>query len=161
VRTELQIGAQLETLTRGELSSELAAQTQEIYRQQARGCKYMRLAPAQATIASNAFSLDGTQTSGLGPREGFVWTIRRLAVAGLTAGTTPDVVNIYRNSPTGLPVWQLNGNNWGTTFGKCELLLLGGETLSIASLGTIAATGKVTLTGDLLEVPAEEIFKLF
>jgi hypothetical protein len=160
MRTELQIGAQLETLTRGELSSELSAQTQEIYRQQARGCKYMRLPTTNVTIASSAFSLDGSG-KGLGPREGFIWTIRRLSVDGLTAGATPDIANLYRNGTSGVRVWQFNGNNFAYTFGKLELLLLPGETLGLVSSGTIAATGNITLSGDLQEVAAEEIFKLF
>jgi hypothetical protein len=160
MQTRLELGATIDTLTRTEVSGALAEHAQEIYRQQARGCKYMRMPPAQAQISNSTFSLDGSRY-GLGPREGFVWSLRRLAVSGLTAGTTPDVVNLYRNGTSGLPIWQLNGNNWGATFGKCEFLLLGGETLSIASLGTVTATGQVTLTGDLLEVPAEEIYKLF
>lgn len=161
MQTRLELGAQLETLTRGELSEELAAQTQAQYRQLARGMKYFRLAPHSAAVANSAFTLDGSGKRGLGPRDGYVWAIRRLAVEGLTAGTTPDVANLYRNNTSGLRVWQFNGNNFAYTFGKCELLLLGGETISLVSLGTIAATGNITLSGDALEVAAEEIWKLF
>lgn len=160
MKTVLELGASLDTLTRDELSEELARQTQDAYRQLARGVKYMRFGPVATTIASSAFSLDGTGHPQLGPREGFVWSIRRLLITGLTSSATPDVVNIYRNGPTGIPVWQLNGNSFGVTFGKCEFLLLPGEALSIANSGTIAATGQVTISGDLVEAAAEEIFKL-
>lgn len=160
MKTVLQLGSTLDTLDRGELRSELALQTQDELRQLARSCKYLRLPNTSMAVASTAASLDGSG-AGLGPRDGFIWTIRRLAISGLTTGATPDVVRVFRDSPTGIPVWEINGNNWSYTFGKCELLLLGGETLSFASVGVINAAGPLTISGDLLEVAAEEIFKLF
>lgn len=160
MKTTFDIGAPFETLTQGELRDELTRVEQERIRQYARGIKYMRFGPVAVTIASNAFSIDGTSLPDMGPRDGFIWSIRRILVTGLATGATPDVVNLYRNKPSGIPVWQLNGNTFGTTFGKTELLLLGGETLSIANSGSITATGQVTLSGDALEVPAEEIVKL-
>lgn len=162
MKTTLNMNAPLDTLDRTELKAELAVQTQESYQQLARGVKYLRFGPIATTIASNAFSLDGSGAPGgsLGPREGFMWSVRRLVITGLGTGTSPDVVNIYRGNPAGIPVWQLNGNSFGTTFGKGELVLLGGEVLSFANSGTIAATGQVTFSGDLVEVPAEEFFKI-
>lgn len=160
MKTILELGSTLDTLDRGELREELAVQTQEGYRQLARGVKYLRLQPTTAAIAANAFSLDGSRT-GLGPREGFIWSIMRLSVAGLATGATPDVANVYRNAPAGNAVWQFNGNNFITTFSKLQLLLLPGETLSLASVGVVNATGSVTLSGDYVEVASEEIFKLF
>ena len=163
MKTKLELGAQLDTLNRGELRDELATQSQEIYRQFARGVKYLRFGPYATTIASAAFSFDGSsagQNAQLGPREGFVWSVRRLVVTGLGTGTTPDVVNIYRGNPSGIPVWQLNGNSFGTTFGKGELLLMPGEVLSFANSGSVTATGQVTFSGDVLECAAEEIFKI-
>lgn len=159
MKTVIEPGASIDTLTKGELSEELAAQTQAAYRQLARSVKYLRLTPQSTAVKNSAFVLDGTTLS-TGPREGFVWTVRRLGVAGLTAGPTPDVANLYRNGTTGLPAWQFNGNNFIYTFGKGEMLLLPGETLSLVSLGTIAATGQVTLFGDAVECAAEEIFKI-
>jgi len=161
LKTQLELGAQLETLTRGELSEELAAQTQQFFAEYARGMKYMRFGPFGGNVAAAAISFDGSQQSGTGPRGGYVWSIRRIDFAGLTAGTTPDVINLYRNNPQGRPVWQFNGNNWSYTFGKTEMLLFPGETLSFANLGALAATGQITMAGDFLEIPAEQIFKLF
>lgn len=162
MKTVLELGAPLETLTGDELKDALDVQTQNYFRQYARGMKYLRMSPAQATIAAGAFSFDGSSATGYGPREGFVWTIRRLVVTGLATGTTPDVINFYRGTPgVGSPLWQLNGNSFGSTFGKCEMLLLGGEVLSFANSGATTATGKVTVTADVLEVAAEELYKFF
>lgn len=161
--TTLQLGAPLETLTSSELEDILARQAQAWYRQYALGIKYLRFGPFSAAIASSAFTFDGSgagQNAQLGPRPGFIWSIRRLLVTGLGTGASPDVINFYRNEPSGTPVWQLNGNSFGVTFGKCEMLLLDGETLSFANSGTITATGNVTVSGDVLEVAAEEIYKL-
>lgn len=163
MKTTLELGAQLDTLNAAELQQALDMQTQNWFRQYARGVKYMRFGPFTATIASSAFSFDGSgagQNAATGPREGFVWTIRRLLATGLGTGATPDVINFYRNQATGIPVWQLNGNSFGVTFGKGEMVLLPGETLSFANSGTVTATGTVTVSGDVFEVPGEEIYKL-
>lgn len=163
MKTILELGAQLDTLDAKELENALARQSQEWFRQHARGIKYLRFGPYAATIAANAFSFDGSgaaQNAATGPRDGFVWSIRRLLVTGLGTGATPDVINFYRNRTTGTPIWQLNGNSFGQTFGKCEMLLLSGETLSFANSGSVTATGTVTVSGDVIEVAAEEIYKL-
>jgi hypothetical protein len=93
-------------------------------------------------------------------QQGFCWSIRRLLVNGLTAGTTPDILNFYRNDVGNEPLWQLNGNNFAQTFGRLELLLLPGEYLVAHNVGTINASGQVRITGDAIEVPAEMLGKL-
>lgn len=155
----IQPGATIETLTQNELHHELAGVSQEFFRQFGRGVKYLRFGPVAANVANSAFTIDGS-TGATGPRSGFCWAIRRITVWGLATGSSPDLANLYRNANTGIPVWQFNGNNFAYTFGKLELLLLPGETLSLASSGTITATGQVSISGDLLEVAAEEIAKI-
>ena len=159
-KNRFDLGATFETLTREELGSELKHAAQTSQQEFARSVKYLRFGPFSTTIASNAFKIDGT-TLAIGPREGFVWTIRRMSIDGLGSGATPDVANVYRNNAgTGPRVWQFNGNNFAYTFGKTELLLLGGETISLVSSGSIAATGNIQWSADYLEVAAEEVFKL-
>jgi len=163
MRQTLDIGAEIDMLDAGELDTVLSQHYQRWLQNAARSVKYSRFGPAGAAVASSAVTFDGSgngQNTGVGPREGFAWSIKRLAVAGLTSGTSPDVVNLYRNQPSGSPIWQFNGNNFAYTFGKGEMLLLPGETLSFASVGTLAATGKVTISGDFAQVAAEEIFKV-
>lgn len=162
-RSKFEMGAEFDTLSQSELDrtmhERLAQQAQDFFREMARGIKYLRPGPFTVTVANSAFSLDGS-TKPIGPREGFVWSIRRLVVSGLTAGATPDIANLYRNATSGVPVWQVNGNNFGYTFGKTELLLLAGENLSLVSSGTIAATGQIALALDVIEVAAEQLYKL-
>ena len=130
------------------------------------GIKYFRLPALYATPASGTVVL-GQSWSGqsytgqvISPNQGYCWSIRRLSCNGLGTGTSPDILNVYRNGTQGNPVWQLNGNNWGYSFGPTELLLLPGELLVAASVGSMTATSQVTLTGDAIEVPMAMIGKL-
>ena len=130
------------------------------------GIKYFRLPTLYATPSSGTVVLGqswaGQSYTGqiIGPNQGFVWSIRRLSAAGLGTGNTPDLLNIYRNGTGVAPCWQLNGNNWGYSFGPTELLLLPGENLVAASLGSLVSTAQITLTGDAIEVPQAMIGKL-
>jgi len=122
------------------------------------GVKYFRLPTLYATPASGTVVLGTGQPAS--PNQGYVWSIRRLAANGLGTGTSPDILNIYRNGTQGNPVWQLNGNNWGYSFGPTEMLLLPGESLMASSLGSLVNTGQITLSGDAIEVPQAMIGKL-
>jgi hypothetical protein len=148
------------------LDAALAENRAEENRAALEGIKYFRLPTLYATPASGTVVL-GQSWSGqsytgqiIGPNQGFVWSIRRLSANGLGTGTSPDILNIYRNGTGVAPCWQLNGNNWGYSFGPTEMLLLPGENLIAASLGSLVATVQVTLTGDAIEVPQAMIGKL-
>ena len=152
-------------LTRDELAEVLREDRQAVEAARLEGIKYFRLPTLYATPSSGTVVL-GQSWSGqsytgqiIGPNEGYVWSIRRLSANGLGTGTSPDILNVYRNGTGVAPVWQLNGNNWGYSFGPAELLLLPGEKLIAASLGSLVATVQVTLTGDAIEVPAAMIGK--
>ncbi len=131
-------------------------------RASARGWKWMRLPQAlSGTPASSAITLGATKGQVVGPEQGYAWSIRRLIVSGLTSGASPDVVNLYLNDRfAGPPLWQFNGNNFGYTFGRLELVLMPGDTLSLQNSGTISSTSPVLLSGELIEVPAEMLWKL-
>jgi hypothetical protein len=131
-------------------------------RERARGVKWLRLPIMQALPSGGAVTLDEhTAHAEPGPQQGYAWSITRMIVDGLTSGTTPDVVNLYRNGITGQPpLWQFNGNNFGYTWGIGQMILSPGDTLKLASTGTFAATGLIRVTGELFEVPAEMLSKL-
>ena len=153
----LKAGAEIEVVTPGELQATLSQH--EAWREIARmhGIKHMRLPEnlsGKAASSALALSVANGQPA-VGPREGYIWVARRLVVNGLTSGASPDVVNLYHDSTTGQPLWQFNGNNFGYTFGKLEITLNGGETFALASVGTFNATGTITLSGEVVEVPAE------
>ena len=128
---------------------------------QLRGVKPIRL-PLLIASGANPFLLGGDVTPQGGqnatPDPGFVWSIRHLVIEGLTAGATPDVVNVVRGQRI---VWQLNGNQFAQTWGKGEVLLNAGETFTYQSVGTFTATGKIIVHGMAIEVPAQMIGKFY
>jgi hypothetical protein len=148
------------------LGEALAENRAEENRAALEGVKYFRLPTIYATPSAGTVVLGqswaGQSYTGqiIKPNEGFVWSIRRLACNGLGTGNSPDILNIYRNGTGIAPVWQLNGNNWGYSFGPTEMMLLPGESLVAASLGSLVSTSQITLTGDALEVPFAMIGKL-
>lgn len=159
----LQAGARFEIPNKAEVRDAFSAELDARDRQAARGFKWLRLPEIlTGTPSGNAITLGATKGQVLGPESGYAWSLKRLIVSGLTTGATPDVVNLYRNDRfSGPPLWQFNGNNFGYTFGKLELVLMGGDTLSLQNVGSIASTSPVLVSGELIEVPAEMLWKLY
>lgn len=159
MKFKMDFGAEIDVLTKDELDQSLAAAARVWY-ERYRGVKLRRIPLLTAVPAGGAVNSAGGVACG--PEQGYAWTLRELNVEGLTAGTTPDVVNIYRGSSqrAGTILWQLNGNQFLQTFGRGEKILFPGETLYFASLGTFAATGTITLSGTVVEVPAERMAEL-
>jgi hypothetical protein len=153
------LGAQADMLSPAEHREHLGDALADFQRERLRGVKHMQLPQLQGAAAGGVLLL-GQAPPVSGPRPGFCWSIQALIVDGLTTGATPDVINFYRNNPTGAKFWQLNGNSPGVTFGKLQRTLYGGDTLLVANVGTFAATGTITVSGELIECPAEMLGKL-
>ena len=135
-----------------------------------RGVKWMRIPALQGNVTAAGINL-GENVGGaegfqdrVAPDEGYAWSIRRVIVAGLAAGATPDVVNLYRSSSgqQGGLLWQFNGNNFGYTFGKGQMTLMPGDSMTLVSVGAVtAAVGTlITVSGEAVNVPAEMLGKL-
>jgi hypothetical protein len=123
----------------------------------------MRLPLLRGVASGSALTLGGdTNTaagqSPVGPDLGYAWSVRHLVIEGMTAGATPDVVNILRNNRI---VWQLNGNQFAQTWGRGEIVLQSGETLQYQSVGTFTATGNIIVHGLAEQVAAEQIGKFY
>lgn len=159
-KVKLDFGAEVDFLTKGELGEALReADAEKVSWLQA--VKWMRLPETlTGTASSSKLTLGETTGQICGPRLGYSWVIKRLVVTGLTTGQNPDVVNFYRGTPSGPILWQLNGNSFGATFGRCEMTLVGGETLAVASVGTFASTSTIIVSGELIEVPTELMGRL-
>jgi hypothetical protein len=171
-RWKFGIGEFFETLTKGELDSSLEdyrARARAFELEKARGRKYMRLNPPVTGIAVAGVLQMGGDFPNTGPgsvlnqppqpRAGYAWAMRRMSVDGLTAGTTPDTVNLYRRTGT-RKAWQFNGNNFAYTFSHEQVVFLEGETPVLISVGSFAATGVITFDADFIEVPQIELVKV-
>jgi hypothetical protein len=126
-------------------------------RERLRGIKTGLRLPLLQAAGANPFSVGGDTNTLTGqqpqrPAEGYAWALRHIVVEGLTSGATPDKVNILRG---GRIIWQLNGNNFGQTWGRGELWIRPGESLAYQSVGTFAATGTIIIHGAVDEFPAE------
>jgi hypothetical protein len=159
---EIRGGMRVFIPNRQEIGDEFDERADARERRLARGWKWLRLPVMTGTPASSAVTIDDKSVGApVGPLQGYAWSLRRIVVDGMTTGTTPDVLNMYRNAVTSQPpLWQFNGNNFGYTFGRLEMTLMGGDSLKFSSVGTFAATGLIRVTGELIEVPAEQLFKL-
>jgi hypothetical protein len=147
-------GAQMDVPNRAEIAEIVSAQLRELYR----GVKVLRIPLITGTASGSALSIGQAQV--VGPDSGYAWSVRRMVVSGMTTGVTPDVANLYVNSTTSPPLWQFNGNNFGYSFNDGELVINPGEIMLLASVGTFAATGLITVSGQVVEVPAEMLGKL-
>lgn len=159
MKFRLDFQSEVDILTQGELDDSLKRANDAAARALLRAVNWRRLPRLIGQAADSALAL-GVQDATSGPDSGFRWSIRRLAVAGLTSGATPDTVAFYRNSPNNPAEWQVDGNFPFARFGKAEFTLDGGETLVVASVGTFASTSTVIVTGEISEVPAEMYGKL-
>ena len=168
-KVKLDVGATIDFLNKDELDDALTdyqknAQAAEY--EKLKGLKFIRLPRLYATPASGTVRLGEAWAGNLytdqimGPNQGYIWSIRRLVVTGLGTGTSPDVINFYRNGISGETVWQLNGNSFGQTFGKNEMVLLPDEKLIAQSVGSMTSTSQIVISGDAIEVPALMIGKL-
>lgn len=132
-------------------------------REKLRTIKPVRLPLVRGVAAASALTLGGDINTAagqtpVGPDLGYVWSLRHLVIEGMTAGATPDALNVLRN---GRIVWQLNGNVFAQTWGRGEILLHSGETLQYQSVGTFNATGTIIVHGLAEQVAAEQIGKFY
>lgn len=122
-----------------------------------RGETFIRMPIVQAT-GTASLTMGGDASSPIvAPDQGFVWSVRHLVIEGMTAGSTPDVMNIRRGSATGQIVWQLNGNQFAQTWGRGEIILKAGETLFYQAVGTFTSTSLIKAYGSAQQLPGERI----
>lgn len=172
-RFKFGMGEFFETLTKPEMKEALhetyvEQQAEAAQRAAARGWKYMRLNPPVTGVAAGGVLQIGGDFPNTGPgatlvappqpRAGYCWSMRRMSVFGLTNGTTPDIVNLYRRAGS-RPAWQFNGNNFAYTFSHEQVIFLEGETPILVSQGTFTATGIITFDADFVELPQPELYK--
>ena len=159
MKIKLDFGTEIDILTQKELDDSLSRANDAAARAYLRGVDHKSLPELRGQAASGSLVM-GQEGDTIGPRQGYVWSIMRLVVTGLTSGSSPDVVNLYYGSTSNTAKWQFNGNNFGYTFGRGSLVVKPGQTLVLGSVGTFAATGTITLSGEMWEVPSEMAGKL-
>jgi len=143
-------------LTARELREELGHHFTGLVQTFYRADKYMRVPLVIGQAAAGSLNI----VSSVGPYQGYSWDISMLGIAGLTGGATPDVVQLFFNGGPAVPWWQFNGAapNFIQRFSRGQLVMYGGETIQLVSVGTFAATGPITLYGQIrTEMPTEKL----
>jgi hypothetical protein len=163
--TKITAGAHIDTLNKDELRDVMRTVTQDWFNQVARGDRYRRFSGA-GEIGAGALVVGGPtfRDANMGPAEGFVWAVQRIAVEGLTTYTgdplalTTEPVALFLNDdgPSSLVHPAIVGYQ---EFGEHELVLYPGDTLLVTGAG-LAATGTVTVTGQAREVPMPLAWRL-
>lgn len=149
MKVEIQAGAKFETLTPGEVQTMFAGWMAEL----ARGPRFRRFS-AQTTKGAGTWAIDGQTTADpLGPAEGFLWSVMFVAFAGsgFTAGTDAVSVFIGDDAPSRIVA---SGITRRQAFNKGEVVLLGGEALSLTGAAT-GAGDQVFVSGSAIEVPVQ------
>ena len=161
-KVKLDVGAEIDFLNKKEMDDALDGQMKkwrQLDRELLSGIKYMRIPRMVGQASGETLILGDTAPAVVGPESGYAWSVRRISIQGLTNGTTPDVVGVYRNDYSTVPVWQLNGNTPFQTFGKMEFILLGDETLVFYGT-SVMATGYIIAAADVVQVPEQMLGKL-
>ena len=186
-KVKLDVGATVDFLNKDELDDALSknqARAAAMELERLKGIKYIRAPRIQGTVyngtignAGGTLFPTGTLYATLGgppwgPLQGYSWSIRRIAVGGLSlAGTAAcDFVGVYRNTNTAPLMAALSANTPVVTFPTLGLVVHGGDSILIGHVanqvasntyGTLATT--TTYLGvdfDVIEVPTPMLGKL-
>ena len=158
-KVKLDMGVTLETTSPEEFDSilrrtQIDAEEREIAR--ARAISWIRLPVLQGTATAGTLRLGSGQQI-TGPRDGFLWQIRRLCVQGLATG---DVIGIYWDDFGKPPEWTLTAAVPQATFGKYQLTMREGTTMLAANIGTFTSTAQINIVGEVIELPTVMLGKL-
>ncbi len=156
---KLQAGATLDLLNKRELREALDAASRDWFSQVARGDRYRRFS-ASGAISGSAVSIGGARQRDavLGPAEGFVWAVQRLAVGGLETESGIEAVSLYINDSGAASLVHPAIEGY-QAFGEHELVLYPGDVLLVEG-ASLASTGTVTVTGQAREVPLPLAWRL-
>lgn len=169
MKAELKIGAELDFLSPREFDEGVGALPKQIWREYAQGLKSIRIPILQGTTsAAGALTLGSTAAAPpasqpgsptiAGPNKGYVWMVTRLTVAGLTGS---DALLLYRGEPSPTRYVRTFGaaptDHWEP--GRGAFLLFPDEFICLSATG-LTDNELVTVSGEVIEAPAEQLYKL-
>jgi hypothetical protein len=146
--------AEVDMLTKAELDESLAAQ-----RAPYQAVTVLYLPVLFGAASGGALAMGGDSGSVLhSPDAGYVWSVRHLSIEGLTAGATPDVVNINRGGRT---FWKLSGAPPAAeTWGRGEFIVRAGMSLSYTNFGAFASVAQIVISGTVWQCPEQFVAEL-
>lgn len=157
MKAKLQAGMELDLLSKAEVAEVLTEARASWQKEIARGVRF-RSFSSVATVAGGVWSIGAAAgVDQLGPREGFIWSVTRIAVSGpgLVLGT--DLFSAYVSEVTPVKLIQ-SGLTRGAQWDMGVLVLVGGDRLTLAGVGT--GVGEVYVSGAAVELPVQLAFQL-
>jgi hypothetical protein len=154
-KVKLQLGAELDVLSAGELSDALGKHG-GWEREAAFGMRHQDLPRLIGTTdGSGNLNLGADQAEGqyCGPKEGWYWGVSRVSVDGLAAS---ESVKLYKDTRFICNISQATGF---ATFTKGGCVLKAGDYLRVVAAGLTHAE-QLTVTGECVSVPGPLMWKI-
>ena len=156
-KSTMSAGREFETLNKAELDASLKEWMVDVVK----GIRPIALSTQGTADSTGAITLGGATTvtgGAVGPREGYWWSVCRLAVR---VDGSPASYSLYRNAPNvdslvrDIPA----GNNGYVAFSTYELMLGGGDSLVFQASGVTPNTSLMTVSGQAVEIPNQLLWK--
>lgn len=156
MKTKIQAGSEIETLTKDELTDVMTTIRKDWYNQVARGDAWPRF-HSQGTISAGVVTIGGDEATdvALGPRDGFMWAVQRIAIDGLSS-TESLAFYLNHTSPAVIVHPRIIGFQ---SFGQYDVVMKPGDQMVFTGTG-LSSTGTVTITGQAREVPMPLAWRL-
>jgi hypothetical protein len=141
----------VELLTQAELNESLQAQADR-NRAPYQALTDFRLPTINGRAVAGALSMGGDVNPEHTPAMGYSWSLRHLVIEGLASAAPADVVNVLRGNRI---IWQLTGTTFFARWGKGDIMIREGETLSYQSVGAFTSTAQIIIHGNVWQAPAQ------
>lgn len=154
-------GNPLDILTKQELESAMATKVDDVMREQLRGVKPIRVGQTGTGSTDGSGNIAETLVPGVRPREGYVWTVRRVSCGiGGTGKIQLWWGETGASSNPGHFIGLLDVAVGFVTFSRGAFLLNNGESLAVTATGLSALNSQFTIAVQALEVPSEMVGKI-
>lgn len=154
MKFKIQAGGTIDVATRSEVREEIEAVKSSWFAEVAKGGRFVRFSVEQDPVAGGLL-LGEYANERIGPRDGFVWSLKRLALTGYDP--TTDALRLYAGSvsDSATIVPKLDAFH---TFADNAVVLYPGDRLVIA--GTLTGIQRVWVTGQAEELPLSLAWRL-
>ena len=158
MKAKINAGADIDFLTKDELTEALAAWMGEV----ARGITFRQFS-ARTDVVGGVWTIGGNQADNrsniLGPAEGFKWSITRMYVSGTGVVPGTDLFSVYIDELSSSKL-VVSGLTRGKEWDPAVFPLQGGEKIALSGVGTGATGTEVTVSGAAIELPNQLAWQL-
>jgi hypothetical protein len=165
-KVKLQAGAEFDLLNKAEAHDAMRGALKDWQVEAVRGARSVLFSAAGTITAAGTVTIGGNdsvtgQQGEMGPGPGFVWSVKRIAVRGISATTETLSLFVGTASPFTLVTDGITSSLAGSPrFGSDSLVVVGPQRLLLTGTA-LTSTGQVTVSGQAFEMPIGMMWKLF